>query len=542
MITQPFVSGGGFKEEIWEITVNTEATASGAKTTGIPINLFSQPGITMTVDWGDGTESVLTSASYSSASDSAPSVHEYATAGTYIVRMKSTKWKDAYIEVLNSGSTGALIHIAGFRSTLVGVGQLPRCKGTLYRRFSSASGVSKAINRLSFCFRGCSKLTSIPNDLFYNNLSVTDFSSCFYGCSNLTSIPNDLFYNNLSVTDFSSCFYDCSNLTSIPNDLFANNPKVTNFGSCFYGCSNLTSIPNDLFANNPKVTNFGSCFRGCSNLTSIPNDLFYNNLSVTDFSSCFSGCSKLTSIPNDLFYNNLSVTDFSSCFYDCSNLTSIPAGLFDNNSKATNFVSCFDSCSSLTSIPAGLFDNNPNVTSFACCFWQCRKLQSIPSGLFHNNSKVTDFHMTFFSCSISDIPVELFANCPAVTDLSGTFGDNPITSVPSGLFSSQTLVTTLGNIMNTPNGIFSAGFGYRGVIAIDENLFAHMLNLTQARFAFQGHYGFSIRFRATGLTDVTAFCDKNTEHPVTVYVPAGSATAEAFHAIANTNGIIVVEE
>ena len=150
--------------------------------------------------------------------------------------------------------------------------------------------------------------------------------------------------------------------------------------------------------------------------------------------------------------------------------------------------------------------------------------------------------MTFFSCNLSDIPVGLLTNCPAVTDLSGTFGDNPISSVPSGLFDSQTLVTTLGNNRNTQNGIFSDAFASRGVIDIDENLFAHMLNLTQARFAFQGHYGFSIRFRATELTDVTEFCTKNDEQPVTVYVPAGSATAEAFHVIADTKGIIVVEE
>ena len=406
MITHPFVSGGGLKEEIWEITVNTEATTSGAKTTGIPINLYSQPGITMTVDWGDGTESVLTSASYSSASDSAPSVHEYATAGTYIVRMKSMKWKGVYIDALNRDSTGELSHIEGFRSTLVGVGQLPRCKGVLYRSSPTSNG-SKTIDSFFHCFRGC---------------------------------------------------------------------------------SNLTSIPGGLFDNNPAVTNFSSCFR------------------------------------------------------ICSNLTSIPAGLFDNNPAVTNFSFCFHDCSKLTSIPAGLFDSNPDVTNFSCCFWECRKLQSIPSGLFRNNSKVTNFHMTFFSCSISDIPVELFTNCPAVTDMSGTFGDNPITSVPSNLFSSQTLVTTLGNNTNTSNGIFSASTSSRGVIAIDENLFAHMLNLTQARLAFSGHYGFSIRFRATELTDVTMFCNKDTEHPVTVYVPAGSATAEAFHAIADTTGIIVVEE
>ena len=432
MITHPFVSGG-LKEEIWEITVNTEATTSGAKTTGIPINLYSQPGITMTVDWGDGTESVLTSASYSSASDSAPSVHEYATAGTYIVQMKSTKWKGAYIDVLQNNSTGNLSHIAGFRSTLVGVGQLPRCKGLLYR-FSSTLDAYRATNNLFYCFYGCSKLTSIPNDLFDNN------------------------------------------------------PAVTSFVSCFNGCSSLTSIPDGLFNNNPKVTNFGSCFR------------------------------------------------------NCSNLTSIPASLFDNNPKVANFASCFNLCSNITSIPAGLFDNNPDVTSFDCCFWRCYKLQSIPSGLFRNNSKVTNFHMTFFDCNLSDIPVDIFTNCTAVTDMSGTFGANPISSVPSGLFSSQTLVTTLGNNTNTSNGIFSASNSNKGVIAIDENLFANMLNLTEARFAFSGHYGFSIRFRATELTVVTSFCDKNTEQPVTVYVPAGSATAEAFHAIASTNGITVVEE
>ena len=406
MITHPFVSGGGLKEEIWEITVNTEAKASGAKTTGIPINLYRQPGITMTVDWGDGTESVLTSASYSSASDSAPSVHEYATAGTYIVRMKSTKWKDAYIDVLNSTSTGVLSHIAGFRSTLVGVGQLPRCKGTLYRSSSTSNG------------------TKVVNSFFH-------------------------------------CFRHCSNLASIPDGLFDNNPVVT---------------------------------------------------------------------------------AFRFCFSDCSNLTSIPDGLFDNNPVVTTFAYCFSDCSNLTSIPDGLFDNNPEVTDFSLCFWRCSKLENIPDGLFRNNNKVTNFHMTFFSCNLSDIPVGLLTNCPAVTDLSGTFGDNPISSVPSGLFDSQTLVTTLGNNRNTQNGIFSDAFASRGVIDIDENLFAHMLNLTQARFAFQGHYGFSIRFRATELTDVTEFCTKNDEQPVTVYVPAGSATAEAFHVIADTKGIIVVEE
>lgn len=484
MITHPFVSGGGLKEDIWEITVNTEAKTSGAKTTGIPIYLYNRPGIKITVDWGDNTSSILTKESYT-GKDYTPSIHEYDKPGIYTVQMRSTKWNNIYIDTLNYAPTGDLTHLQFFRATLIGTGQLPNIAGVSYR-ISSTSTAS------------------------------------------------------LYSKSFAALFSCCSHLSSITVDLFSKNTRVTSFLLCFNKCSSLTSIPAGLFDNNTAVTSFSYCFNSCSGLTSIPAGLFDNNTAASDFSCCFAGCSGITSIPAGLFDNNTMAKTFSHCFEGCSGITSIPNGLFDNNPKVTNFSSCFYGCSNLTSIPAGLFDNNPDVISFNCCFWRCRKLQGIPSGLFHNNSKVTNFHMTFFGCNLSDIPIELFINCPAVTDMSGTFGDNPISSVPSGLFSSQTLVTTLGNNTNTSNGIFSAGS--RGVIDIDENLFAHMLNLTQARFAFQGHYGFSIRFRATELTDVTSFCNKDTEHPVTVYVPAGSATAEAFHAIANANGIVVVEE
>ena len=128
MITMPFMIGPQAKEEVWEITVNTEATTAGAKTTGVPLSLRNQPGITMTVDWGDGTESVLTQASYT-LGDYTPSTHEYANPGTYTVRMKSTKWKDVYIDTLRSVSTEGLTHLAAFRDTFVIVGQLPGLKG-----------------------------------------------------------------------------------------------------------------------------------------------------------------------------------------------------------------------------------------------------------------------------------------------------------------------------------------------------------------------------------------------------------------------------
>ena len=77
-----FIGESKLQEEIWTFTVNTEATTSGEKTTGIPFNLYGQSGVTLNVDWGDETTSRLTSADYT-VSDSRASVHEYAEPGIY---------------------------------------------------------------------------------------------------------------------------------------------------------------------------------------------------------------------------------------------------------------------------------------------------------------------------------------------------------------------------------------------------------------------------------------------------------------------------
>ena len=198
------------------------------------------------------------------------------------------------------------------------------------------------------------------------------------------------------VTNFSYCFRDCTSLTSIPENLFANNTAVTTFYGCFSSCSGLTSIPEKLFASNTKVTNFDSCFTGCRGLASIPENLFANNTAVTNFSFCFNNCSGLTSIPENLFINNTAVTGFNSCFSYCYGLTSIPANLFATNTVVTNFTSCFRNCSGLTGNCPIDNDGTPiynrsgegkegyaKVTNYSGCFWNCSGLtdyNSIPSG------------------------------------------------------------------------------------------------------------------------------------------------------------------
>ena len=177
---------------------------------------------------------------------------------------------------------------------------------------------------------------------------ITDFSDVFLGCTKLTSVPANLFANHPNATSFSGAFFGCMSLKSIPAGLFANNRKVTDFYSTFFGCTSLAAIPEKLFANNPEVTNFSLTFHGCSALTTIPENLFANNSAVTTFSETFYGCTALIAIPENLFANNLAVTSFNFTFYGCKALTSIPANLFDNNRKVTDFAYTFYGCKALT--------------------------------------------------------------------------------------------------------------------------------------------------------------------------------------------------
>ena len=149
------------------------------------------------------------------------------------------------------------------------------------------------------------------------------------------------------ITNFSDVFLGCTKLTSVPSNLFASHHNATNFSGAFLRCSELTSVPEDLFANNPAAENFAWLFYNCRKLESIPEKLFANCPAVTDFSSSFAACKKLVSIPSALFAHNPNVSDFSYAFADCSFITSIPASLFDNNRKIEVFSGLFSNCTSL---------------------------------------------------------------------------------------------------------------------------------------------------------------------------------------------------
>lgn len=311
----------------------------------------------------------------------------------------------------------------------------------------------RKIENVRGAFCGCSNLTNISTEIFYNCHNIKYIGSDIYkegifeDCTSIISIPVGIFDNCPEVIDFSRTFLNCTSLISIPEGLFDNCTKVTNFRNTFYNCSSLTSIPNGLFNDCIEVTSFYGLFSSCSSLTSIPAGLFDNCTKVTDFSFTFYNCSSLTLIPENLFINCTKVTSFGSCFSNCKSLIEIPSGLFDNCTEVTIFSASFYNCTSLRAIPEGLFDNCPEVTNFGSLFSSCTSLTSIPEGLFKNNSLVTNFSYTFYNCrSLTSIPAGLFDNCTLVTIFNNTFmWCSSLTSIPEGLFKNNTKVTNFSD-------------------------------------------------------------------------------------------------
>lgn len=351
----------------WTFTVNTEATASGEKKTGVPLNLYEQTDVEFTVDWGDGTKSVLTPSLYLVANATA-SVHEYAEAGTYHVTITGNAWKRACLLKINNTSsiptvTNDIVPLYWWRRTLISIDStLPKVYGTNYN--SSPNNVKtlvKVNNNFDYLFYRCTYLSAIPSGLLDNNASITSFVHCFSFCTSITAIPQGLFDKNTAATTFQGCFQNCPSIANIPSGLFDYNTLATSFKDCFQSSSSLASIPPGLFDHNPAVTSFYSCFDRCTLITSIPQGLFDHNPAVTNFGYCFWNCTALTSIPTGLFQKNTAVTFIAYCFQNCSSVTDFTLYIGSSSiSNCSSFVTKKTGTTRTIYVP----DNSTTKTKF----------------------------------------------------------------------------------------------------------------------------------------------------------------------------------
>lgn len=499
MISQRWLVDAG-SEDVWQLTVNTQATTSGEKTTGIPINLVEQPNVVLMVDWGDGSKTKLDSSMYTTTNSTA-SVHTYASPGIYTISISSRYWRSCNLLTIegSKGSFGSesistptidnmIAPLYWMQRTLTGVGVLPRIRGSYYcSRYNTPEIVTdlySSINSVGDLFAACTKLTTIASGLFSKNPQLTNFRKCFAGCTSLTSIPQDIFWGCSAASDMDRCFHGCFSLASIPQKLFRDCPYISDFTGTFEYMP-IRTVPSDLFSYGSNGRNFSSTFMYCTELQSIPANLFSTQSSATTFEQCFAGCLKLTAVPSGLFDACVNVTNFRRVFSDCKTLATIPSGLFAYNTKATSFIGSFGAYSNsgsrpsfnevsgsywgsnneaLTTIPSDLFANCASATSFGSTFKGCTKLASIPATLFADCPNATSFSECFSYCStLQSVPANLFASNTNATTFSNCFSYcSSLRTIPAGLFASNNLVTSFyslfrecSSLQSIPSGLFA---------------------------------------------------------------------------------------
>jgi len=194
------------------------------------------------VDWGDGSQSQITSTS------DADRFHTYASAGTYDIEING--------------------FLSGFRVD----------NNSTYRSLYRAVIQWGNVGLITVSFYGCNNLTSIPSSGFTGLNSVINWNNTFRS-TGLTSIPAGMFDESTLAQTFVDTF-SYTSITSVPNNLFDNNTLVYSFSSVFNACTSLTTIPYELFRYNTGVVNFGSTFRNCRSLQNLPTFQYNQNVSI----------------------------------------------------------------------------------------------------------------------------------------------------------------------------------------------------------------------------------------------------------------------
>lgn len=141
--------------------------------------------------------------------------------------------------------------------------------------------------------RFCGRIQNIDEGIFSKHLNLTNVEFAY---SDLVIIPTGLFDNNIKLESFS--FTNCKSLSTIPENLFINNVNLIDCTYGFNNCKNLT-LPTNLFntaALQSKKPKFYGCF-GVDNSIDSPTGMAYplwNNITLTSREYCYQNCSGLT--------------------------------------------------------------------------------------------------------------------------------------------------------------------------------------------------------------------------------------------------------
>ena len=376
----------------------TYKTSINNDTIILPIDGSFSHSYNFKVDWGDGSGLLLSGS------------HQYATAGTYVVRIYGTfpyiafnyssfADKNKLIEVNDLGRVGLVSLKYAFNG----------CANLI--KFQVGDGDTSNVTTMQGMFAGASKLNSI-NLEGLDTGKVTNMSYMFADASNLTSL-NLKTFNTEKVTSMDYMFYGMSKLASLDLSNF-NTANVTSMSNMF-ALLQLTEL--DLLSfNTAKVTTMRNMFSSSSKLTRIKLSNF-DTSNVTDMSNMFSGLSSLTELDLTNF-NTAKVTNMGYMFGGASNLIDLNISSF-TTTNVSNMGWMFYGVSKLPSLDLGNFDTS-NVTDMNNMFNSTAGLTSLDLSTF-DTSKVTNMSYMFANMtSSSTIDLSHF-NTEKVTDMSGMF-------------------------------------------------------------------------------------------------------------------------
>ena len=241
---------------------------------------------------------------------------------------------------------------------------------------------------ISYAFKNCEKLASIPADFQKNYIS--DTKEAFYNCILLNSISFTI-YSSMTSLNMSKMFYNCKSIQSITltnrNSYFYPN----DVNSMFYNCNSLKSLYLNKFDIN-KVVNMSYMFYNCIKLSTLSHNF---GTSITkDMKGMFQNCESLTSISLSNF-RSTAVQVTWNMFKGCKSLQTLNLGSF-YTSNVVDMESMFEGCSSLVSLNLRNFYTS-KVQYMNKMFKDCEKLESLYFPNINTNSLGTMYQM-FYNC------------------------------------------------------------------------------------------------------------------------------------------------
>lgn len=471
--------------QVFEYTIDTDATTQNAKTGTIPLAVSSDAS-RLFIDWGDNTGAELEWWEINSTA----LTHEYASAGDYQITVATADWS-GYALLQDSAASSSNVLIQTFRDTLKSLdsGLPPVANETIDYLFyncthlvSTASRIFDHLNKVRSAigaFKNCTSLAAVSAGTLRRQWNLQNATEMFMGCTSIEYVPSGLLSQCRRLAIADRMFKDCTAIEYVPSCLYLNNIELYSRVDIFDGCSSAT-LPTFLSKSTAETvgvyielydteavsdgdSTVGIPFNLTSQSITLTADMG-NGISLTLTSSIYAQNNSTSSVYQydnpGLYFVSMESSDWSAtrpCAWistsdipsPCPNsllplyhrqrtlievCTKTPFSFFqlwgysDGDYVETlggytySPAGYFSNCVNLKRVPSNLLANAKSITSNNAMFHNCISLKEIPSGLFEGCTQLAYFTACFDKCRmIQSIPAGLFDDCTSANVFYGTF-------------------------------------------------------------------------------------------------------------------------